>query len=58
MAEKIHEKIQFLDHFFGPRVYYRVKNKKNLKLQVRICIFYFTGSFFRHRVFYGVNLNN
>jgi len=27
------KKIQHLDHFFGLRVYYRVKNKKNIKLQ-------------------------
>jgi len=32
-AWKNHEKVQSLDHFFGSRVYYRVKNKKNLKLQ-------------------------
>jgi len=32
MPEKNHEKSQSVDHFFGPSVYYRVKNKKNLKL--------------------------
>jgi len=33
MPEKNHKKIQHLVHFFGPRVYYMVKNKKKLKLQ-------------------------
>ena len=33
MPEKNYEKIQSLDHFLGPHVYYMVKNKKNLKLQ-------------------------
>jgi len=33
MLRKSHEKIQPLDHFFGLRVYYKVKNKKNIKLQ-------------------------
>jgi len=31
MHEKNHQKVQSLDHFFGSHVYYRVKNKKNLK---------------------------
>jgi len=31
-GKKNHEKSP-LDNFFGPRVYYRVKNKKNIKLQ-------------------------
>jgi len=33
MAKKNHEKLRSLDHFFGTHVYYRVKNKKNIKLQ-------------------------
>jgi len=33
MLGKSHEKFQILDHYFGLRVYYRVKNKKNLILQ-------------------------
>jgi len=27
MPEKNHEKVQYLDHFFGPRVYYKIKKK-------------------------------
>jgi len=33
MSEKIIKKVQFLCNFFGLRVDYRVKNRKNLKLQ-------------------------
>jgi len=33
MHEKNHENIKSLDYFLGPRVYYRVKKKKNHKLQ-------------------------
>jgi len=33
MYKKIMKKIQSLNHFFGPRAYYKVKNKKNVKLQ-------------------------
>jgi len=31
--EKNHKNIQPLGHFFGVRVYYKVKNMKNIKLQ-------------------------
>lgn len=33
MLEKNHERIQSLGHFSGLNVYYRVKNKMNMKLQ-------------------------
>jgi len=42
MPEENHEKIQPLDYFFGLRVYYRVKIKKNLKLQgYNICLLFY-----------------
>jgi len=68
MYEKNSEKIQSVGHIFRLRVYYRVvKNKKIFKLQyfffwqnssynARIYVLYFTGSFFRHNVYYKVNL--
>jgi len=49
--KKNHEEIQSIYHSFRPRVYYRVKNKKNFKLQGFFNlqghfsdIVYFTGS--------------
>jgi len=51
MLEENYEKIQSLDHFFGPCVYYKVKIKRISNYRVKMCIFYFTWSFFRYCVF-------
>ena len=57
MYEKNSENIQSVRHIFRLRVYYRVVKNKKFKLQARIYVLYFTGSFFRHNVYYMVNLN-
>jgi len=59
MPGKNPEKIQSLNHFFEPHAYYMVKNKKKIwNYRVRIFLFYFTGSLFRHYIFYSVSSNN
>ena len=59
MYAKRSEKIQPVGHIFRLRVYYKVvKNKKNSSYNARIYVLYFRESFFRHNVYYRVNLNN
>jgi len=59
MYEKNCEKIQPVGHIFRLHVYYKVvKIRRNSSYNARIYVLYFTGSFFRHNVYYRVNLNN
>jgi len=51
--------IQHVGHFFGLRVYHRVKIKKNIKLQnYNIFFFNFIWSFLKHNEYYRINLKN